>query len=40
MQQQASLEQSTDLVNVHQAQGAIHMLRKLKTLRDEVNSND
>jgi hypothetical protein len=38
-QQQASLEQSTDLVNVHQAQGAIHMLRKLKTLREEVNSH-
>ena len=40
MQQQASLEQSTNLVNVHQAQGAIHSLRKLKQLREEVNAKD
>ena len=38
MQQQANLEQNIDIVNIHKAQGAIGILRKLKQLRDEVNS--
>ena len=38
IQQQASLEQNTDAVQIHRAQGAIGILRKLKQLRDEVNS--
>jgi hypothetical protein len=37
-QQQANLEQNIDIVNIHKAQGAIGILRKLKQLRDEVNS--
>jgi hypothetical protein len=39
IQQQASLEQNTDTVQIHRAQGAIGILRKLKQLRDEVNLN-
>jgi len=38
IQQQANLEQNIDIVNIHKAQGAIGILRKLKQLRDEVNS--
>ena len=38
IQQQASLEQNADSVQIHRAQGAIGILRKLKQLRDEVNS--
>ena len=38
VQQQANLEQNIDIVNIHKAQGAIGILRKLKQLRDEVNS--
>ena len=37
-QQQASLEQNIDTVQIHRSQGAIGILRKLKQLRDEVNS--
>jgi hypothetical protein len=33
------LEQNTDMLYIYQAQGAIHVLRKLKQLRDEVNAN-
>ena len=36
--QQASLEQNIDTVQIHRSQGAIGILRKLKQLRDEVNS--
>ena len=32
------VEQNIDIVNIHKAQGAIEALRKLKQLRDEVNS--
>jgi lipase chaperone LimK len=32
-----TLEQSTDLVVIHQTQGAIATLRKLKTLKEQVN---
>lgn len=32
-----TLEQTTDLVTIHQAQGAIAALRKLKTLKEQVN---
>ena len=39
VQQQASLEQNTDTVQIHRAQGAIGALRKLKQLRDEVNAH-
>ena len=38
VQQQTNLEQNTDIVHIHKAQGAIGALRKLKQLRDEVNS--
>jgi hypothetical protein len=31
------LEQATDTVDIYRAQGAIHSLQKLKTLRDEIN---
>ena len=34
---QKKLEQSVDMVEIHQAQGAIQALRKLKLLRDQVN---
>ena len=40
MQQQANLEQNIDMINVYKAQGAIHSLRKLKQLREEVNAKD
>jgi len=39
-QQQANLEQNTDIIHIHKAQGAISILRKLKRLREEVNSID
>ena len=32
-----TLEQSTDMVMVYQTQGAIAALRKLKTLKEQVN---
>lgn len=32
-----TLEQATDMVTIHQAQGAIATLRKLKTLKEQVN---
>lgn len=32
-----TLEQSTDIVMIHQTQGAIAVLRKLKTLKEQVN---
>ena len=32
-----TLEQATDIVAIHQAQGAIAALRKLKTLKEQVN---
>ena len=32
-----TLEQATDTVTIHQAQGAIAALRKLKTLKEQVN---
>ena len=35
---QKKLEQSADMVELHKAQGAIHALRQLKYLRDEVNA--
>ena len=38
-QQQASLEQNIDMLYIHRAQGAIHILRKLKQLREEVNTD-
>jgi len=36
--QQANLEQNVEMQSIYQAQGAIAILRKLKQLRDEVNS--
>ena len=39
-QHQTNLEQNTDIVHIHKAQGAIGVLRKLKQLRDEVNAHD
>lgn len=35
--QRAKLEQSKDPIEIYHAQGAIHALRKLKYLRDQVN---
>ncbi len=35
--QRTKLEQSVDPIEMYQAQGAIHALRKLKYLRDQVN---
>lgn len=32
------LEQATDTVDIYRAQGAVHCLQKLKTLRNEVNA--
>ena len=39
MQQQATLEQADNAVLICRAQGSITVLRKLKQLRDEVNSH-
>lgn len=36
-EQHRRLEQSEHVVEVHRAQGSIHVLRKLKYLRDKVN---
>jgi len=33
------LEQASDVVEIHRSQGAIMALRKLKTLRDEINGS-
>jgi hypothetical protein len=35
-EQQRKLEQASDLVSIHRAQGSIEMLRKLKYMREEV----
>jgi|APGre2960657373_1045057.scaffolds.fasta_scaffold100166_1 hypothetical protein len=35
---QRKLEQAVDMVEIHQAQGAIQALRKLKQLREQVNA--
>lgn len=34
------LEQARDIVDIHKAQGSIKTLRKLKTLRDIINTRD
>ena len=31
-------EQAHNMIEIHRAQGSIHTLRRLKTLRDEVNN--
>jgi hypothetical protein len=36
--QRKKLEQSVDPIEIYQAQGAIHALRQLKYLRDQVNA--
>ena len=36
--QRTKLEQSVDPIEMYQAQGAIHALRKLKYLRDQANA--
>jgi hypothetical protein len=36
--QRKKLEQSTDPIEIYHAQGAIHALRQLKYLRDQVNA--
>jgi hypothetical protein len=36
-QQHKALEQSDNTILMHRSQGAIATLRKLKTIRDEVN---
>jgi hypothetical protein len=37
--QQKSLEQATNTVEIHRAQGAVMALKKLKQLRDEINGS-
>jgi hypothetical protein len=37
--QQKALEQANDNVMMYRSQGAIAALRKLKTLRDEINGS-
>lgn len=37
--QQKALEQSDNSIMLHRSQGAIAALRKLKTLREEVNGS-
>jgi len=39
-QQHKLLEQTDDTIIMHRAQGAVTLLRRLKKLRDEVNSNN
>lgn len=36
-QQQRKLEQATEMADVFKAQGAIHALRQLKYLKDEID---
>jgi hypothetical protein len=36
--QNKKLYQSTDMVDVYRAQGAVHLIEKLKMLRDEINA--
>ena len=38
-QQQRKLEQATELREIHQAQGAITMLRQMKYLKEEINAH-
>jgi hypothetical protein len=38
-QNHAIMEQTNDLVMLHRSQGAITMLRRMRQLRDIVNSN-
>jgi uncharacterized membrane protein YpjA len=38
-QQHRVMEQTSEVVAVHRAQGAIYQLRRLKMLRDEVLKN-
>jgi hypothetical protein len=33
------MEQSGDVAVLHRSQGAVHILRKIKKLRDEINAN-
>ena len=39
-QQHRTLEQGDNTILMHRAQGAIAVLRNIKTLRDAVNGND
>jgi hypothetical protein len=39
-QQHKLLEQTDNTITMHRAQGAVALLRRLKRLRDEVNSNN
>jgi len=38
-QQQRKLEQAVELREIHQAQGAIIMLRQMKYLKEEINAH-
>ena len=38
--QRKKLEQSTDPIEIYQAQGAIHALRQLKYLKDQVHAEN
>jgi len=38
-QQQRKLEQATELREIHQAQGAITILRQMKYLKEEINAH-
>lgn len=36
--QNKKLYQATEMVDVYRAQGAVHLIEKLKMLRDEINA--
>jgi hypothetical protein len=38
-EQHRVMEQSGDVAVLHRSQGAVHILRKIKKLRDEINAN-
>ena len=39
MQQHSSIERANESMDLYRAQGAIAVINKLKSLRDEVNAN-
>jgi hypothetical protein len=39
MQQHSSIERANESMDLYRAQGAIALINKLKSLRDEVNAN-
>jgi hypothetical protein len=39
-QQHRLMEQTDDMITIHRAQGAVHMLRNIQRLRDNVIANN